>query len=38
MHCLRKPVTALMSLLSVALSSVAGKQLHLNISGGIVTP
>ena len=38
MHCLREPATALMSLLSVALSSVTGKHMHDSILGGIFTP
>ena len=33
MHCLREPGTALMSLLSVALSSVSGKHIHVNKFG-----
>ena len=38
MHCLREPATALGSLLSVALSSLAGKHLHDSISGGSFAP
>ena len=38
MHCLREPAAALGSLLSVALSSTTGKQLHPSISGGILCP
>ena len=38
MHCLREPAMALGSLLSVALSSTAGKQFHFTISGGFFYP
>jgi len=38
MHCLREPAMALGSLLSVALSSTAGKQFHFTISVGFFYP
>ncbi len=38
MHCLRETAAAIGSLLSTALPSATGKQLHLSISGEIFTP